>query len=306
MPANRPNRPRPTLERLERRAVPAAVSADLRGGVLTVLGTPHNDQVSVFRVGNTVTVRSTTLAYGSSSTVTRNYAAALVHAVVLTGEGGDDRLSVAESVEAPARLDGGPGNDVLYGGAYADLLLGGDGNDVLVGRGGDDVLVGGAGADTLDGGRGHNALYQGNLTRSYADVGMELQVVRLVNAERARYGLPPLALNAQLSWAAKQHAGAMARFSDGVGPDQAMQHTLLGSLMPTVATRLDTAGYTGYRAWGENLAYGYATAQAVVAAWMNSPGHRANLLSATLREVGVGLATDARGVLFWAQEFGRR
>src|SRR5262249_42726718 len=119
-------------------------------------------------------------------------------------------------------------------------------------------------------------------------------------------GLPPLAANAQLGWAANRQSANMAALSNLYGSAFAMQHTLVGTLMPTVSSRLDTAGYGNYTAWGENIAYGYQTAQEVFRAWMNSPVHRANILSATFNEIGVSLAVDAHGVIFWTQEFGRR
>src|SRR5262245_2225102 len=297
---------RPTLQCLETRDVPAAVTADLRGGVLTAIGTNANDQISVYRVGGTIVVHGITSQNGVTTPFTGNFAAAAVRSVVVAGEGGNDFIAVSETVAAGARLLGGWGNDRLYGGAYADVLYGGDGNDVLAGRGGNDILVGGAGADTLNGGVGTNGLYQEAVQRSYAAVGLELQVINLVNAQRAANGLPPLRANLQLGWAAKQHSTNMAAWSNTIGLNAAMQHTLYGTVMPTVSSRLDTAGYASYTAWGENIAYGFTTAQAVVTAWMNSPGHRANILSATFTEIGVALATNAQGVIYWTQEFGRR
>ena len=53
----------------------------------------------------------------------------------------------------------------------------------------------------------------------------------------------------------------------------------------------------------ENIAYGQRTAQEVMNAWMNSPGHRANILSRNLTEIGVGAAKAANGTIYWTQMF---
>jgi uncharacterized protein YkwD len=66
--------------------------------------------------------------------------------------------------------------------------------------------------------------------------------------------------------------------------------------------RAAAAGYDGYRA--ENIATGQSTADEVVAAWMNSPGHRRNILDCQSVAVGLGVADSPRG-LYWTQMFGR-
>lgn len=72
-------------------------------------------------------------------------------------------------------------------------------------------------------------------------------------------------------------------------------------------TRVAEAGYSG-RGWGENIAQGYGSAQAVVDGWMNSPGHRANILNCDFNELGVGYAEgSSRGNvpgIYWTQVFG--
>lgn len=55
--------------------------------------------------------------------------------------------------------------------------------------------------------------------------------------------------------------------------------------------------------WGENIAYGYATADAVMQGWLNSPGHRANIERSTYRAIGVGAATGSNSRIYWAQVF---
>ena len=58
-----------------------------------------------------------------------------------------------------------------------------------------------------------------------------------------------------------------------------------------------------YSAWGENIASGQKTPQQVVTAWMNSQGHRENILSPTFTKLGVGYATNSNGVAYWTQMF---
>lgn len=58
-----------------------------------------------------------------------------------------------------------------------------------------------------------------------------------------------------------------------------------------------------FSAAGENIAYGQPTPQAVMNAWMNSAGHRANILGASYTYIGVGAAKNSQGVIYWTQEF---
>jgi uncharacterized protein YkwD len=111
-------------------------------------------------------------------------------------------------------------------------------------------------------------------------------VLCLNNAERARHRLPPLRENPRLRRAAERHASHMvgAHFFDHITPAGA-----------TMLDRIRRAGYTsGAHAWcvGENLAWGsgrLATAAQIHRSWMRSPGHRANILRRSFREVGIGV-----------------
>lgn len=126
------------------------------------------------------------------------------------------------------------------------------------------------------------------------------RVVELTNAFRQQNGLPPLAVNQQLSVAALQHSQAMAQrdFFSHTGAD--------GS---TPWQRMRNAGYN-YRTAAENIAAGQKTPEAVVQGWINSAGHRANMLNPNLQEIGVGffnLANDTGRVNYfnyWTQKFG--
>jgi uncharacterized protein YkwD len=131
----------------------------------------------------------------------------------------------------------------------------------------------------------------------------------LLNAERARYGLRSLKLNKRLSRAAGQHARDMARRNY-------FSHDSLGGR--SFLDRIRLAGYLrGARRWsvGENLAWGThgrSAPGAIAAMWMNSPGHRANILSASFSEIGIGVVYDSptRGgggpAATYATEFGSR
>jgi uncharacterized protein YkwD len=65
------------------------------------------------------------------------------------------------------------------------------------------------------------------------------------------------------------------------------------------------AGYPASGPSAENIAWGYRTPQEVVTGWMNSPGHRANILNCSSVAVGVGMIRAADGSPYWTQDFGR-
>ncbi|MGB0114823.1 MAG: CAP domain-containing protein [Ilumatobacteraceae bacterium] len=119
------------------------------------------------------------------------------------------------------------------------------------------------------------------------------QVFDLVNAQRAGYNLPPFTYDSRLELAAQRHSEDQARH-------QNMSHT--GSDGSSMSERIERAGFAFRRA-AENVAYGYRTPAAVVQAWMNSDGHRRNILSANTH-IGVGVAVGANGLIYWTQNFG--
>ncbi|AKJ09830.1 lipoprotein [Streptomyces incarnatus] len=121
--------------------------------------------------------------------------------------------------------------------------------------------------------------------------GAVARVVQLVNAERAKAGCHPLTVNPELAKAAQAHSADMAAH-------QNMSHT--GSDGSSPGDRITRAGYS-WSAYGENVAYGYATPEQVMNGWMNSPGHRANILNCSYKEIGVGLAQPGS---YWTQDFG--
>jgi uncharacterized protein YkwD len=74
--------------------------------------------------------------------------------------------------------------------------------------------------------------------------------------------------------------------------------------VPYFVDRVVVAGYTPWRALAENIAAGQPTPQEVVNAWMASTGHRTNILNATYRDTGVGVAFGGTYGIYWVQEFG--
>ncbi|MFF4401071.1 CAP domain-containing protein [Streptomyces sp. NPDC001480] len=121
--------------------------------------------------------------------------------------------------------------------------------------------------------------------------GVAARVIQLVNVERAKAGCSALTSNATLAKAAQAHSADMAAH-------QNMSHT--GSDGSSPGDRITRAGYS-WSAYGENVAYGYSTPEQVMAGWMSSPGHRANILNCSFKEIGVGLAQPNS---YWTQDFG--
>jgi uncharacterized protein YkwD len=128
----------------------------------------------------------------------------------------------------------------------------------------------------------------------------------VLNAERARHHLRPLRLNRQLSEAARRHSRAMAR-------ERFFSHDSQNGA--SFVDRIRSTGYlSGARSWyvGENIAYGSGTRsspRSIDTAWMNSPPHRANILSRSFREIGIGLASGTPvggGGATYTTDFGQR
>jgi uncharacterized protein (TIGR03000 family) len=123
---------------------------------------------------------------------------------------------------------------------------------------------------------------------------MEKAILDLTNAERKKKDLPPLKPNAKLFAAARKHSENMAR-------QEKLAHELDGK---KPSDRVKEAGYAGGFV-GENVAYGVTTAEEVVAGWMDSEGHRDNILNKNFTEIGVGVGKASDGTLYFTQVFGR-
>jgi uncharacterized protein YkwD len=123
---------------------------------------------------------------------------------------------------------------------------------------------------------------------------IEVRVVELVNAERARAGLNPVAWDERMWSAARAH-------SDDQAAHQTMSHT--GSDGSDMVMRIERTGFRWSRL-AENVAAGQTTAESVVAAWMGSSGHRANILNPQLTVVGAGLGISVTSTNYWTLDLG--
>lgn len=121
----------------------------------------------------------------------------------------------------------------------------------------------------------------------------ENEVIRLVNVERSKRGLPALKANWELARVARYKSQDMIN-------KNYFSHT-----SPTYGSPFAMMESFGirYTSAGENIAYGQQTPQEVMNAWMNSTGHRNNILSSSFSEIGVGLAKNKNGVCYWTQMF---
>jgi uncharacterized protein YkwD len=105
---------------------------------------------------------------------------------------------------------------------------------------------------------------------------IEQNIVDYTNAERARYGLPALVVDANLMATARQHGTWMA-------VNRQLVHSNIGV--------------------AENIAMGQQNSQEVLRCWMNSSGHRANILNGGHRRIGVSAFRTPEGTVFWCQQF---
>lgn len=118
-----------------------------------------------------------------------------------------------------------------------------------------------------------------------------LRVVELVNEERAKAGLKPVTLQKNISAAAQVRAQETEVSFSHTRPDGTK-----------FTTALAQAGVT-YRGAGENIAWGQRTPEQVMNGWMNSAGHRANILNEKFTSIGVGYYQNAAGTNYWTQLF---
>jgi uncharacterized protein (TIGR03000 family) len=123
---------------------------------------------------------------------------------------------------------------------------------------------------------------------------MEKAILDRTNAERKKKDLPELKPSPKLFVAARKHSENMAR-------QEKLAHELDGK---KPSDRVKEAGYPGGFV-GENVAYGATTAEEVVSGWMESEGHRANILNKNFTEIGVGVAKASDGTFYFTQVFGR-
>jgi uncharacterized YkwD family protein/spore coat assembly protein SafA len=132
-----------------------------------------------------------------------------------------------------------------------------------------------------------------NIPNYDATKSIENQVVQLTNQERAKYGLKPLVADWQLARVARYKSADMR------------DRNYFSHTSPTYGSPFDMMKNFGisYRSAGENIAAGQRTAQEVVTAWMNSEGHRKNILSSGYTHIGVGYAQGGSKQHYWTQMF---
>jgi len=121
------------------------------------------------------------------------------------------------------------------------------------------------------------------------------KVIEIVNRERATAGLNSLSENADSDKIATLKSEDMVKLN------------YFSHQSPTYGSPFDMLTHfnISYTAAGENIAYGQSTPDEVMTAWMNSPGHRANILNINFTQIGVGIALKANGQLVWTQTFTR-
>jgi uncharacterized protein YkwD len=121
------------------------------------------------------------------------------------------------------------------------------------------------------------------------------QVLSLTNVERAKVGCKALSEDSRLTKAAQDHSADMAA-------KNYFSHDSQDGRSPF--DRMKDVGYS-FSAAAENIAMGQQTPASVMDAWMNSPGHKANILNCTYTELGVGYAVNKSGAPYWTQDFGK-
>ena len=121
--------------------------------------------------------------------------------------------------------------------------------------------------------------------------GLQQEVFQLVNAERKKQGLSALRYCSEVQKAADIRAKEIVKTFAHTRPDGRSCFTVF-----------DDLNLTGYWGWGENIAYGYPSSKAVMNGWMNSDGHRANILKTDFTGIAVGVYANS-GTYYWVQLF---
>lgn len=143
----------------------------------------------------------------------------------------------------------------------------------------------------------------GGVNVSVTNAAYEQEVLDLVNSERASRGIPPLKRVTALDYAARYH-------SADLGQDNYFYHDSYdrqnGALQYVCSWSSRVSGYYPAVA-GENIAAGYSTPQSVMNGWMNSDGHRSNILNTNNKTIGVGYYAVGGSSYYhyWTQDFGR-
>ena len=292
----------PAFDHLDaRRLLAAHVTAALAHGVLTIKGTATADVIAVDvepGKGGVVAIAG----------VSKTFASARVKRIVVLGGPGDDNIFVQNPgrPNLPVRIQGGAGNDTINGSIDFPAVVTPTPVTPVVALPVASIAQAPAVAKTLPAPAAVAVTAPEDSSFSFVVASPDAststpeataqQIVTLTNAQRVQNGLAPLSVNTQLTQAADIQSDNMARL-------EIMSHTLPGTATPDLASRAAAVNYQ-YSSLGENIAWNYADADAVVAGWMASPGHRANILNPNFTETGVSVALSANGQPYYTQEFG--
>jgi uncharacterized protein YkwD len=118
------------------------------------------------------------------------------------------------------------------------------------------------------------------------------ECVGMVNLQRATAGLAPVAIDARIQTSAQAHSNYQAKVAT-------MRHQSANGA--NAGARLTASGFP-WHAWGENVAAGQTDCTSVMDAWMNSPGHRANILNPVFTYIGVAGAVNSAGTIYWTMD----
>jgi uncharacterized protein YkwD len=136
---------------------------------------------------------------------------------------------------------------------------------------------------------------------------IEIRVVELHNLERQKQGAVPLSISSQLEQAALRHNQVMAECAKQYGANACFSHQVSQLNEPALKDRIAQSGYNA-SAWAENIGWGYNSAEAVMNGWMNSSGHKANIMNTSYTQIGCSYLDSAGGNyqgIFWTCVFAR-
>jgi uncharacterized protein YkwD len=148
----------------------------------------------------------------------------------------------------------------------------------------------------------------GTETPAPVDADREREILDRVNIERKQQSLPPLKLDTELSYAARYYAVDMADDDYFEADHDTYDRDGDNNLVKVCTTWERVGAFYSYNSAGENIAAGYGSPEDVMTGWMNSSGHRANILSTDFREMGVGYHWTGSSSYghYWVQDFGRQ
>ena len=127
-----------------------------------------------------------------------------------------------------------------------------------------------------------------------AAINVSADCLALTNTARTAAGLAPLTIDSRITAAAEAHSAEQAT-------RKKMTHT--GRNGSNAGSRMTAQGYR-WSTWGENVAAGQPDCASVVSAWMNSSGHRANILNPAFVHIGLGAVKGTNGVIYWTMNLG--